>query len=40
MAARSGALEGEETQRAASALRGEWEETTTALRAWVDGASE
>jgi HPt (histidine-containing phosphotransfer) domain-containing protein len=40
MAGRSGALEGEETQRAASALRGEWEETTTALRAWVDGASE
>ncbi|HEY6607851.1 MAG TPA: Hpt domain-containing protein [Candidatus Limnocylindria bacterium] len=40
MAGRSGTLAGEDAGRAASVLRGEWEATTSALRAWVDGASE
>ena len=35
IAARSGTLDGEETERAAARIRGEWEASSAALRAWL-----
>ncbi len=40
MAGRSGSLDDSETREAATSIRAEWHETTTALHAWADGAAD